>query len=91
MKPIQTRTVEVTKTETLTIGLDMATVAAWFCELDDEAQADFFVEVAKRAESWAVNPDGQWMRVGSHLRTCDCSTDEARELIRNLHYGLENA
>ncbi len=91
MKPIQTRTVEVTKTETLTIGLDMATVAAWFCELDDEAQADFFVEVAKRAEGWAVDPGGQWMRIGSHLRTCDCATDEARELIRHIHYGLENA
>jgi len=82
--------VEVKKTETLTIGLDMATVAAWFSELTDEQQADFFIEVAERTEGWAVRPESQWLRVGGHLRNCECSTDSARELIRNLHYGLEN-
>lgn len=82
--------VEVKKTEVLTIGLDVATVAAWFSELNDEDQADFFIEVAKRAEDWAVLPAMQWMRVGGHLRTCTCATHEARELIRSLHYGLEN-
>lgn len=82
--------VEVKRTETLTIGLDMATVAAWFCELDDEAQADFFIEVAKRAEDWATRPEMQWIRVGAHLRTCACATDEARELIESLHYGVTN-
>lgn len=80
--------VEVKKTETLTIGLDIETAAAWFCELDDEQQADFFIAVARRAESWAVRPETQWISVGQHLRDCSCATDEAREMIRALALPL---
>jgi hypothetical protein len=68
----------------------MATVAAWFCELNDEGQADFFIEVARIAEGWKVHQGQQWWLVGSHLRKCECSTNQARELIRDLHHGLEN-
>lgn len=81
--------VKVEKTETLTIGLDMATVAAWFCELNDEQQADFFIACAERAEDWASPPCFQWFRVGGHLRDCECSTDGARRMIRELAEGLQ--
>lgn len=83
--------IEITKAETLTISLDITTMAMWFCELDDEQQADFFIKVAEHTKNWPNRAEMQWLRVGGHLRTCACSTDDARELINSLHYGLTNA
>lgn len=81
-----TATVEiVTKTK---ITLDTETAAQWFCGLTDEGQADFFIEVAKQAQSWERYHADQWWYVGRHLRTCSCSTDDAREVVRSLYSGL---
>lgn len=78
----------VTKTK---LTLDVQVAAKWFCGLSDEQQADFFIAVAKEAESWDQPQWDQWWLVGKHLRTCSCSTDEARELVHHLYRGLAPA
>ena len=80
------QTVEIVTTTK--IRLDVETVAKWFSGLSDEQQADFFIEVAKLAQAWPGHGNDQWWFVGRHLRTCSCSTDEAREMVRSLHSGL---
>jgi hypothetical protein len=58
-------------------------IAEAFCELDDEQQAQFFIEAARIAEGWPANPRVmQWYSIGRHLATCSCSTWEAREMVR---------
>jgi hypothetical protein len=75
----------VTKTQ---IDLDMETAAQWFAHLTDEQQADFFVAVAKISSTWPYGGGSQWWYVGRHLRDCSCSTDEARELVREIGRGI---
>lgn len=78
------------KTETATtINLDLETAAKWFCGLSDDEQCRFFVAVAREAESFGGGYSSQWFFVGSHLRNCECSTDDAREIVREMHRGLE--
>lgn len=70
--------------------LSIETAAQWFCELDDDHQAKFFVEVAKIMETWGPGKlEWQAHSIGSHLKNCECSTDEARQIVRELHGGLE--
>src|ERR1700730_17711730 len=63
-------------------------LAEAFCGMDDEAQAQVFIEVARIAkERW--EPDGgnigmQWAALCRHLRTCACSTEEAREMVATI-------
>lgn len=71
-----------------TIELNVEQLAAAFCELDDDTQAKFFVECARLAATWPPHVD-QFYAVGRHLRTCNCSTPEARELIRRIVAGME--
>lgn len=80
---------KATVTRTLEIELTVEDVAAWFAGVDDETQAQFFIEVAKHAASWKAHGGYQWYSVGRHLRTCECSTEAARELIRTIHSGVE--
>ena len=61
-------------------------IAEAFCELVDEEQAQVFIEAARIASSWPVGPGSlgaswQWFTVGRHLKTCTCSTDEARAML----------
>jgi hypothetical protein len=78
-----------TVTITTEIDLDVKTGAAWFAGLDDEQQAQFFIEVAAVAKTWGgAGPYYQWFSVGRHLRTCECSTPDARELIEAMSEGL---
>lgn len=60
--------------------------ARLFCELDDDAQATFFCRVAAIAEAefQGGGPEGQWWRVGNHLRDCRCSTEEGRQVVRTI-------
>ena len=72
------------------VKLSVVELATAFCELDDEQQAQFFIESARIAESW----DGagrvmQWHSVGRHLATCVCSTYEAREMVRSIADSVE--
>jgi hypothetical protein len=80
-------TVEV-KTAT-SISLDIDTAAKWFCGLSDDEQCQFFVAITEQTKSWPGG-DGnmQWYYVGSHLRNCECATEEAREMIRRIHDGI---
>lgn len=86
---------------TLKVALPLATVAEWFCNLDDDTQAKFFVKVARigreRDEARRRDPNArginfgyswQWFQIGSHLRNCECSTDDARDMVRAIHDGL---
>ncbi len=81
-------TVDIVTTTKQTVVLDVKLAAEWFVELNDEQQADFFIEVARIASRWPHDHTHQWWLVGRHLRTCNCSTEEARELVTNLHGGL---
>lgn len=76
------------------VKLDIELVARWFANLDDDSQARFFVAVAAAAKSWPVDARHagqwhQWYQVGSHLRNCECSSEDAREMVRHIHDGLE--
>ena len=70
------------------IEVDLPLLAKCFAELDDDSQAQFFVEVAKHAQGWKHHQSDQWYRVGRHMSTCECSTQEARDLIEMIHAGL---
>jgi hypothetical protein len=68
-------------------------LAECFCEMYDEEQAQFFIEVAAIAKTWEEGRSpclwvDQWELVGKHLRTCSCSTDEARDLVISLARGV---
>lgn len=66
-------------------------LAEAFCELDDERQAQFFIECARIASAWPTKHGGasyQWYLVGKHLRTCTCSTEEARTMITDMAGGI---
>jgi hypothetical protein len=66
-----------------------AQIAEAFCEMNDEQQAQFFIEVARIGASWETPGNVmQWFSVGRHLRDCACSTDQARELVRDIAYGV---
>ena len=67
----------------LDFNLTPAQVAEAFCDLDDERQAQFFVEVARLAQEWP-KAHYQWSLVGNHLRDCECSTEAARDMVREI-------
>lgn len=75
---------------TTEIDLTIDAAAEWFAALDDDQQAKFFVAVAEKAKGWPRPADFQWSAVGAHLRTCKCSTEEARNLIQCIAEGMEN-
>lgn len=68
----------------LTVRLKPAELAEAFCELGDDDQAQFFIECARIAEGWEQSAGMQWSRIGRHLATCECSTYEAREMVRDI-------
>lgn len=73
------------------IDLSIEEGATWFADLDDDSQAQFFVNVARiAAETYEGTPESQWIRIGDHLATCKCSSGEGREMIRSIHYGMEH-
>ena len=73
------------------VKLTPALLAQEFCDMNDEEQAQVFIEIAKIAgATWTGGVHGMqlWM-VGRHLRDCECSTEDAREVIREIALGLE--
>jgi hypothetical protein len=64
--------------------LTPAELAEAFCELNDEAQAQVFIEIARIAATWPPGNFMQWHAVGRHLRDCECSTPEAVDLVREI-------
>jgi len=79
----------VTTTTTTQIELSIDSAAAWFAGLTDDQQAQFLCKVAEIAEAWpAGSALSQWWNIGSHLRTCRCSTESGREMVRTMFEGL---
>lgn len=67
-------------------------LAVEFCEMADENQAQFFIDVAELMKKWPAH--GRSMQahyIGRHLRNCACSTYEARELVREIAEAVESA
>ena len=52
---------------TVDLTLTPAQLAEQFCDYDDEAQAQFFIEIARIIKTWD-NAGGtiQWLSVGRH-------------------------
>ena len=64
-------------------------LAKAFCEMDDDAQAQFFVHVAAIMHSWGSVPwNMQPYYIGAHLRECACVTADARDLIENIYSAM---
>lgn len=73
------------------IKLTPLRLAEAFCEMNDEDQAQFFIEAARVCRTWAAGGPGmQWWMVGKHLATYACSTEEARDLIRDVVAGMDH-
>jgi hypothetical protein len=68
-------------------------VAEEFCQLTDDEQAKFFTHVARIMASWPVVAGAvfQAHAIGRHLATCECSTEAARELIRNIVSAMDES
>ncbi len=71
------------------IALTPKQLADAFCRMNDEEQAQFFIEAAEIAKTWdgGMGSDWQWFSVGRHLPRCACSTDEARALVKSIAEG----
>jgi hypothetical protein len=69
-----------------TVDITVPLLAQIFCELNDEDQCDFFVEIAKYVEAngGQAKWDMQWCYLGGHLRNCECSTEGARQVIESI-------
>ncbi len=76
--------------QTIKVPMTSKLMADVFTNMNDEEQAQFFIDVAEnvkdRGESWHM----QWFAVGRHLRDCGCSTVEARSLVRGIVNGIED-
>lgn len=68
--------------------LTTAQVAAAFCELNDDEQAQFFEEVAKIARAWDRPASLQWYALGRHMASCACSTFAGRAIIDEIHGAM---
>lgn len=80
---------QVTIHKQIAITLDLKEMAECFCEMNDDDQAQFFVEVAKIMETWpTMAKDNQPYYIGKHLAECDCSTPESREFITNIYNSM---
>ena len=68
------------------VKLTPVQIAEAFCDLDDESQAQFFIEAARIMSTWP-EPAARVMQahaIGRHLRDCPCSTYEARALVSDI-------
>jgi len=72
---------------------EIRSLASRFANLNDDNQAKVLVEVARIMAAWPSPPSygmgWQAHAIGRHLRTCECSTEEAREFVRAMASGME--
>lgn len=82
------------KAEPLTIPVQIELtprqIAEAFASLGDEGQAQVIIEVAEIASRWTGTTFAQWYQVGRHLARCECSTDDARDLVRDIYQGIRH-
>lgn len=71
-------------TLTVTVDFTPLQLAEIFCQMDDEEQAQFFIEVSKIFSTWPGGGGMQTYVIGRHLATCECSGEIARDLIRDI-------
>ena len=81
-------TAHVSTHTTTDVAMDVELVAKWFCGLNDEQQAQFFIEVARTGLTW-TDPGHQWWGLGRHLKKCGCSTDEARTMLCDIAAAIK--
>ena len=76
---------------TVDVPMTLDQLAGLFVELDDDSQAKFFVEVARLMGTWTPHERNmQEFHIGRHLRDCSCSTDAARDFLRNVVNAMAN-
>jgi hypothetical protein len=71
------------------VPVDPKGLAEMFCGMDDEKQAQFFIEAAAIASKWEHGSGMQWYLVGRHLKNCGCSTIEARDMVQEIARSCE--
>ncbi len=66
-------------------------IAKTFSRMNDDQQARFFNEVAAIMKDWPTDGGmaSQAYYIGRHLRTCECSTDEARIFIHDIYTAMK--
>ena len=64
-------------------------VAAAYCGMMDDEQAQFFEEVGKVFESWGINGDSQAYYIGRHMNNCSCITYVGRDVLRAICKAME--
>lgn len=70
-------------TITTEVDLDVQTAAKWFWGLSDEDQAQFLIEVERVSREDVGNASSQWCYMIGHLKTCECSNEPARQMVRD--------
>ncbi len=78
-------------TVTTEIELDVKTAAKWFAHLSDDEMAEFLIQVEKESRVYPSDPDNQWYYLGGHLRNCECSNDETRQMLRRWVYWMDHS
>lgn len=73
-----------TITTTVEIDITPEVAATWFAGLNDEEQADFIIHVAKEFGAMPAGGGSQILYIGKHLAECECSTEAARQWVRDL-------
>ena len=63
---------------TVEVPVTVKELAAMFCELGDEGQAQFFIEAAGLAREWPTRWGGP-----------SCSHDDARSMVADIAGGLD--
>ena len=71
--------------------LTPAEVAEAFLELNDDGEAQVFIEIARLTKDWPARGAMQWLAVGRHLRDCSCSNDLARDVVLGIADGIARA
>lgn len=74
----------------LEVPLTLETLADAFSQLTDDEQARFFVLVADRFSHHTGIPGIQTFAIGRHLRDCECSTEAAREFLREIVSSMDS-
>lgn len=72
------------------VEVTVEVLAQCFVSLDDDQMCRFFVEVNRLAQQ-SPHFDNQWYYLGGHLRSCSCSNEETREMLRNIVHHMETS
>ena len=70
------------------VQLTPAEVAKAFLELNDDDEAQVFIEIARLTKDWPMRGAMQWRAIGQHLRDCACSNDLARDVVQGIADGI---